>query len=132
MNLTEMLRLQGMRPTNFTQVVSDAQLGRQLGNSMSVNVLERLFARLLPAAGLVPADSLVDMWESNQDAAIATLQGDRWIRPLMIRPRPRLALPKRRRLAGPADAVATFDHGSIAVRAWHYWSTVESMSDFLK
>ncbi len=25
-----------------------------------------------------------------------------------------------------------FDHGSIAVRTWHYWSTVESMSDFLE
>ena len=35
----------------------------QLGNSMSTNVLERLLARLLPAAGLT--DALPDHWESG-------------------------------------------------------------------
>eukprot|EP00420_Gonyaulax_spinifera_P000864 CAMPEP_0197933404 /NCGR_PEP_ID=MMETSP1439-20131203/110107_1 /TAXON_ID=66791 /ORGANISM="Gonyaulax spinifera, Strain CCMP409" /LENGTH=31 /DNA_ID= /DNA_START= /DNA_END= /DNA_ORIENTATION= len=30
---------------------------------MSVNVLERLFARILPAAGLVRHGTLADRWE---------------------------------------------------------------------
>jgi len=38
-NITELLMLQGFRPT-FKQVVSDTQLRRQIGNSMSVNVLK--------------------------------------------------------------------------------------------
>jgi len=42
--------------------VSDAQLGKQLGNTMSVNVLERLLVRLLPAAGLAAAAGLRDRW----------------------------------------------------------------------
>ena len=48
----EMMRLQGMNPARFKVAVSAAQLGRQLGNAMSVNVLERLLALVLPAAGL--------------------------------------------------------------------------------
>jgi len=63
MNKTEMLRLQGMiTPSEgFRIAVSEAQLGKQIGNAMSCNVLERLFVRLLPAAGL--AASLHDRWE---------------------------------------------------------------------
>merc|ERR1719330_470785 len=57
-----MMRLQGMNPEGFVQKVSDAQLGKQIGNAMSVNVLERIFVRLLPAAGLYPARSLRDRW----------------------------------------------------------------------
>eukprot|EP00928_Gymnodinium_smaydae_P062497 TRINITY_DN46350_c0_g1_i1.p1 TRINITY_DN46350_c0_g1~~TRINITY_DN46350_c0_g1_i1.p1 ORF type:complete len:381 (-),score=79.00 TRINITY_DN46350_c0_g1_i1:195-1337(-) len=60
----EMMRLQGMEPAGFKQVVSDAQWGNLIGNSMSVNVLERIFVRLLPAANLVPAGTrLVDRWQ---------------------------------------------------------------------
>jgi DNA (cytosine-5)-methyltransferase 1 len=65
MTKNEMLRCQGM-PTpaeGFKVVVSDAQLGKQIGNAMSCNVLERLFVRLLPAAGLVSAHRLHDQWE---------------------------------------------------------------------
>eukprot|EP00413_Alexandrium_margalefii_P009372 CAMPEP_0204539654 /NCGR_PEP_ID=MMETSP0661-20131031/16899_1 /ASSEMBLY_ACC=CAM_ASM_000606 /TAXON_ID=109239 /ORGANISM="Alexandrium margalefi, Strain AMGDE01CS-322" /LENGTH=303 /DNA_ID=CAMNT_0051546273 /DNA_START=6 /DNA_END=913 /DNA_ORIENTATION=+ len=43
----EMMRLQGMDPKDFQVAVSEAQLGKQIGNAMSVNVLERLFVRLL-------------------------------------------------------------------------------------
>ena len=57
----EMMRLQGMDPTKFRVVVSEAQLGKQLGNTMSVNVLERLLVRLLPAAGLA-STGLRDRW----------------------------------------------------------------------
>jgi len=41
----ECLSLQGF-PKDFKQVVSDTQMRRQIGNSMSVNVLEHLFTEL--------------------------------------------------------------------------------------
>merc|ERR1712086_520091 len=63
---TEMMRLQGMDPTMFTVAVSNAQLGKQLGNTMSVCVLERLFTRLLPAAKLVRGGIVKDRWENGQ------------------------------------------------------------------
>jgi len=63
---TEMMRLQGMDPTKFTVAVSNAQLGKQLGNTMSVCVLERLFTRLLPAAKLVRGGIVKDRWENGQ------------------------------------------------------------------
>eukprot|EP00927_Polykrikos_kofoidii_P051003 TRINITY_DN4481_c0_g1_i2.p1 TRINITY_DN4481_c0_g1~~TRINITY_DN4481_c0_g1_i2.p1 ORF type:complete len:462 (+),score=82.27 TRINITY_DN4481_c0_g1_i2:36-1388(+) len=60
----EMMRLQGMVPKNFKQVITDLQLGAQIGNSMSVNVLERIFVRLLPCAGLVPKGTVLkDCWQ---------------------------------------------------------------------
>eukprot|EP00928_Gymnodinium_smaydae_P065132 TRINITY_DN48314_c0_g1_i1.p1 TRINITY_DN48314_c0_g1~~TRINITY_DN48314_c0_g1_i1.p1 ORF type:complete len:389 (+),score=64.17 TRINITY_DN48314_c0_g1_i1:98-1168(+) len=63
----EMMRLQGMDPSGFKQAVSEAQWGNQIGNSMSVNVLERIFVRLLPQAGLVPKNTqLKDRWEQAQ------------------------------------------------------------------
>merc|ERR1711865_881686 len=62
---TEMMRLQGMDPTNFTVAVSENRLGHQLGNTMSVCVLERLFTRLLPAAKLVRG-TIKDRWASGQ------------------------------------------------------------------
>ena len=45
-NVREHLRLQGF-PETFVQVVSDTQLKKQLGNSMSVCVLEAIFSNLL-------------------------------------------------------------------------------------
>ena len=60
----EMLRLQGMDPSKFIVSVSEFQLGKQLGNTMSVNVLERILTRLLPAAGLVKGP-LRDRWEDG-------------------------------------------------------------------
>lgn len=62
----EMMRLQGMDPTRFTVAVTDSQLGKQLGNTMSVNVFERLLVRVLPAAKLVKRGVLVDRWESGE------------------------------------------------------------------
>lgn len=44
-NLTEILPMQGF-PLHFKQVVSDTQLKRQIGNSMSVSVLCALFTSL--------------------------------------------------------------------------------------
>jgi DNA (cytosine-5)-methyltransferase 1 len=62
----EMMRLQGMDPTQFTVAVTEHQLGRQLGNTMSVNVLERLLVRVLPAAKLAQHGALADRWKSGQ------------------------------------------------------------------
>merc|ERR1719360_257250 len=73
----EMMRLQGMRPANFRIAVSDRQLGIQIGNAMSVNVLERLFVRALPAAGLVAHNTLIDHWEDGIPPATLTLAGVR-------------------------------------------------------
>eukprot|EP00933_Yihiella_yeosuensis_P031929 TRINITY_DN25523_c0_g1_i1.p1 TRINITY_DN25523_c0_g1~~TRINITY_DN25523_c0_g1_i1.p1 ORF type:complete len:397 (+),score=105.60 TRINITY_DN25523_c0_g1_i1:71-1192(+) len=60
----EMLRLQGMRPASFKVAVSEQQLGKQVGNAMSVNVLERILVNLLPAAGFV-SRKLPDRWQSG-------------------------------------------------------------------
>ena len=53
---TEMLRLQGL-PEDFLAIalrakVSERQLRQMIGNAMSINVLARLFHKLLPAVGL--------------------------------------------------------------------------------
>jgi len=66
MNKAEMMRLQGMDPATFKVAVSANQLGKQIGNAMSCNVLERLFVRVLPAAGLVRPGAVKDRWESGQ------------------------------------------------------------------
>eukprot|EP00931_Biecheleriopsis_adriatica_P081452 TRINITY_DN5477_c0_g1_i1.p1 TRINITY_DN5477_c0_g1~~TRINITY_DN5477_c0_g1_i1.p1 ORF type:complete len:404 (+),score=70.21 TRINITY_DN5477_c0_g1_i1:86-1213(+) len=65
MNLDEMLRCQGME-RSFKQVVSNSQLGAQIGNAMSQNVIERLMLKVLPAAGLVSyRRRLVDRWQNS-------------------------------------------------------------------
>lgn len=65
MTKPEMMRLQGMKPENFKLAVSENQWGSQIGNSMSVNILERIFVRLLPSVGLVPEGKrLTDRWEA--------------------------------------------------------------------
>lgn len=45
-NIPELLSLQGF-PKNFKQVVSDTQMKRQIGNSMSVNVITEILRSLL-------------------------------------------------------------------------------------
>ena len=58
-----MLRLQGIDPEHVIIVVSRTQIGYQIGNAMSQNVVERLLVRCLPAANLVPCGYLCDRWE---------------------------------------------------------------------
>ena len=70
LNTREKCRLQGMNPDELTQVVTDVQWKMQLGNAMSVNVVERILSRLLPAAGLT--DALDDRWASG--AALTELE----------------------------------------------------------
>jgi len=65
MSKEEMMRLQGMNPKNFKVAVSECQLGKQLGNTMSVNVLERLLVRVLPAAKLCRRGDVKDRWETG-------------------------------------------------------------------
>ena len=48
--------------------MSDTALGKQLGNAMSVNVLERLLVSALPAARLIPRGALEDRWASGSAA----------------------------------------------------------------
>ena len=45
-NIKELLTLQGF-PKNFKQVISSTQMKKQLGNSMSVNVVECLISECL-------------------------------------------------------------------------------------
>ncbi len=69
------MRFQGMLSTSLEVVVSDTDFGHQLGNSMSINVLQRLLVSLLPAAGLSPPGTLQDPWLSGeaQQELIATV-----------------------------------------------------------
>jgi len=71
MTLSEMLGFQGMwKPEDGLKIaVSPQQLGKQIGNAMSCNILERIFVRVLPAAGLVSGRRLHDRWQ----AAAATI-----------------------------------------------------------
>jgi DNA (cytosine-5)-methyltransferase 1 len=72
MNKAEMFRLQGMNPSKFVSVVSDQDLGQQIGNAMSVNVIERILVRALIAAGLAPKEQVRDRSECGK--AIARLK----------------------------------------------------------
>ena len=76
MNLDEMHRCQGMERTS-KQLITDAQLGAQIGNSMSQNVVERILIQLLPAAGLVsPSCRLVDRWDTRAFVAKSISHSD--------------------------------------------------------
>ena len=74
MNVNEMMRLQGMGPTKFNLEVTERQPAEQLGNAMSLNVLERIMFGLIPAAGLGVTEG-EDRWESGK--AIAELEMSR-------------------------------------------------------
>jgi len=52
-NIKELLRLQGF-PEDFKQVVSKTQLKKQIGNSMSVNVIVEILRECLACTHLVP------------------------------------------------------------------------------
>lgn len=71
--LHEMMRLQGMELAQFKQVVSDRQLGQLIGNSMSVNVLERLFAKLLPAIAVARVPRALSALKPSSDGDLVTV-----------------------------------------------------------
>ena len=49
MTTDEMLKLQGFRPERIKKVVGKKDLGEQIGNAMSVNVIEAVMAQALIA-----------------------------------------------------------------------------------
>ena len=53
--LNELFHLQGLseKACAWQTVISPRQMGKMLGNTMSLNVCERVLGRLLTAAGLV-------------------------------------------------------------------------------
>ena len=61
MTLQEMLTLQGMVADDLHFTVSNAQVGRMLGNAMSVNVIERVNLHILKHTQHVPED-YEDRW----------------------------------------------------------------------
>ena len=73
LNLAEKCRLQGMDPRRLEVVVSDAEFAKQLGNAMSVNIIERILVAALPTAGLTPP--LHDRWAGGE--AVANLEASR-------------------------------------------------------
>ncbi len=60
-----MFRLQGMDPTKFVVEVTPTQLGQQLGNAMSVNVVERVLYQVILATALVDSSSIADRWQNG-------------------------------------------------------------------
>ena len=64
MNVREQLRLQGMS-ADMPIAVSAEAMGRMLGNTMSQNILERLFVHVLPLVGLAEPGVLVDRWQGS-------------------------------------------------------------------
>ena len=63
---TEMIRLQGMNPKLVQICVKEGMFGKQIGNAMSVNVVERIMGRLFAAAGIARMTPLRDRWESGE------------------------------------------------------------------
>ena len=63
---SEMFKLNGMDSSSFQVAVPPVELGKQCGNSMSINVLCRVLCRALPCAGLAEEADLVDKWQSGE------------------------------------------------------------------
>ncbi len=63
--IPEMMRLQGMNPSKFYVDVTKRDLGEQIGNAVSVNVIERVLLRALQALHMI-ANSVVDRWKSGE------------------------------------------------------------------
>lgn len=74
MTSEEQMRSQGMEPTSFKLDVSEPELQKQVGNAMSLCVVERILNRLIPAAGL-SNQALPDRWENG--TAIQGLEDSR-------------------------------------------------------
>ena len=81
MRKEEMMRFQGVVPIEVKRVVPWPELGNQIGNSLSPNVIERILWALLPAAGLGnnPFD---DRWKNGK--AMQELRKPRIAKTLII------------------------------------------------
>ena len=66
MTIDEIFRLQGIQPRTFKRVHPPQELGRQAGNAMSVNVIERILRRALIASDLIqPEQAGPDRWQTG-------------------------------------------------------------------
>jgi len=74
MTIPEMFRLQGIDPSSMRVDVSNVSIGQQIGNAMSVNVVERILRQAILAANLThyTNDTLPDRWKSGD--ALASIQ----------------------------------------------------------
>ena len=63
--IQEMLCFQGITPSSIRQSCSDNELGKMVGNSMSVNVIERVLFHLFTQVGILSSvdDVNVDRWK---------------------------------------------------------------------
>jgi len=69
LSIDERLRLMGMDPKHIKKdIVTERQLGGLIGNSMSVNVIERILIRLLSSTGLVPRSAMRHSWETTEQS----------------------------------------------------------------
>ena len=76
MNIDEMCRFQGILPGHIDFGLSDRQTGELIGNSMSVNVIERILKQALEASGLVPQGTTTDRWKDGSAARAMCKQKD--------------------------------------------------------
>ena len=76
MYVSEMLRRQGMDPEKLNITVPTTEIGKLIGNSMSVNVVQRLLHKLCMVLGFLPEDA-IDTWHSGEMKSILTQSGKR-------------------------------------------------------
>ena len=62
MSIQEMMRLQGIRENQIKNDNSEAEFGKQIGNSMSLNVVERILFAIFSTIGMLP-ESIYDRWK---------------------------------------------------------------------
>ena len=70
MTLKEMAALQGIDLDQFRKMVSDQEMGKQIGNAMSVPVMGAVIWSAPKAAGIVSVDD-GNISQSNREGAIA-------------------------------------------------------------
>jgi hypothetical protein len=74
MRTEEQMRFQGIDPPSFKMDVSESELQKQIGNAMSLCVIERLLNKLTAAAGFVNQER-PDRWGNGE--AIRELEESR-------------------------------------------------------
>ena len=109
MTIEEMARLQGIRPDQFYKVVDDYQLGQQIGNAMSVNVIERILFQIFKATPLTKKTNLVDRWTSGE-AQTSIIES----RGIKFQPRPKQIYGNKRREA--YTTTPEWEHGKEGLK----------------
>ena len=65
MRTEEQMRFQGIDPSSFKKDVSEPELQKQIGNAMSLCVIERLLNKVIAAAGFLNQER-PDRWENGE------------------------------------------------------------------